>query len=131
LCPTPSHRHPLEYSHDGSVNAVVSQPLPISARGHAAEFCKISPLSLYPPKIIIDGLWDGKLDIWSVGCLIFELITGSPLFKYVPYPKYDLDEPNFMLHQGIGYTSKDFGSQQLLVAHWLADSSIQPVRVHF
>ncbi len=47
---------------------------------------------------------------------IFELITGSALFKHVPYPKYSLDEPNIMLHQMICYTGEDFGSQQLSVS---------------
>ncbi|PBK97856.1 hypothetical protein ARMGADRAFT_921930, partial [Armillaria gallica] len=34
----------------------------------------------------------------------------------VPYPKYGLDEPNFMLHQMICYAGEDFGSQQLSVS---------------
>lgn len=49
---------------------------------------------------------------------ISELVTGTTLFKYVPCPKYGLDEPNFMLHdhQMICYTSEDFGLQQLSVS---------------
>ncbi|PBK84348.1 hypothetical protein ARMGADRAFT_606414 [Armillaria gallica] len=71
--PTPSHRQPLEYSHDSLVNAAVSQPLPIPTVQEAmqqifvvADFDsaqlidtrsheEISPLSLCPPEIIIDG----------------------------------------------------------------------------
>ncbi len=42
---------------------------------------------------------------------IFEFITGGALFKYVPCPKYGLDEPNVMLYQMTCYTGKDFRSQ--------------------
>ncbi len=47
---------------------------------------------------------------------IIELITGGALFKYVPCPKFGLDEPNFMLYQMICFTGEDFGSQQLSVS---------------
>ncbi|SJK98279.1 uncharacterized protein ARMOST_01542 [Armillaria ostoyae] len=134
LASDPPHRHPLEYSHDGLVNAAVSQPLPIPTLQEAmqrtfvvADFGsaqliytrsheEISPLSLRPPEIIVGGSWDEKVDIWTFGCLIFELVTGDALFKYVPCPKFGLDEPNFMLYQMICYTGEDFGSQQLLVS---------------
>ncbi|PBL04308.1 hypothetical protein ARMGADRAFT_49227 [Armillaria gallica] len=98
LASNPSHRHPLEYSHGGLVNAVVSEfPIPtlqeamqqilvvadfgsaqlIDTRSHE----EISPLSLRPFEIIIDGSRDGKTDIWTFGCLSFEFITGGALFK--------------------------------------------------
>ncbi|KAK0215175.1 kinase-like protein [Armillaria nabsnona] len=131
LASDPSHRHPLENSHDGLVNAAVSQPLLILTLQEAMQRAyvvgdfgsaqlidtrsheEISPLSLRPPEIIIGGLWDERVDIWTFGCLIFELITGGALFKYVLCPKFGLDEPNFMLYQMICYTGEDFGSQQL------------------
>ncbi|KAK0430418.1 kinase-like protein [Armillaria borealis] len=134
LASDPPHRHPLEYSHDGLVNVAVSQPLPIPTLQEAmqrtfvvADFGsaqlidtrsheEISPLSLRPPEIIIGGSWDEKVDIWTFGCLIFELVTGGALFKYVPCPKFGLDEPNFMLYQMICFTGEDFGSQQLSVS---------------
>ncbi|PBK93157.1 hypothetical protein ARMGADRAFT_1030556 [Armillaria gallica] len=71
----------------------------IDTRSHE----EISPLSLCPPEIIIDGLWDGKPDVWTFGCLIF---NSSPAVL-------SSNEPNFMLHQVICYTGEDFGSQQL------------------
>ncbi|KAK0212175.1 kinase-like domain-containing protein [Desarmillaria ectypa] len=93
---------------------------------------EISPLPLRPPEIMIGGPWDDKADIWTFGCLvhvllfyppsplvdehisgIFELITGRALFKYEPFPKHNLDEPNYILYQIICYTGEAFGSQQL------------------
>ncbi|WAQ85088.1 hypothetical protein PtA15_5A662 [Puccinia triticina] len=32
------------------------------------------------PEVIIEAPWDRRVDIWSVGCLIFELLAGSHLF---------------------------------------------------
>ncbi|KAK0196034.1 kinase-like protein [Armillaria mellea] len=124
LASEPSHRHPL---HDGLVN--VSQPLPIPTLEEAmqqtfvvADFGsahlidtrsheEISPLSLRPPEIMIGGSVGRKGGHMDV----FELITGSALFKYVPCPKLGLDKPNFMLYQMICYTCEDFGLQQLSV----------------
>jgi len=33
-----------------------------------------------PPEIILGIPWDFPLDIWSVGCVLYELYSGSPLF---------------------------------------------------
>ncbi|PBK92967.1 kinase-like protein [Armillaria gallica] len=127
-------RHPPELSYEGFVTAAVSQPLPIptlqeamqrtfvvadfgSARPiftHGQE--EISPLSLRPPEIMIGGTWDEKVDIWTFGCLVFELVTGGALFRYIPCPKFGLDEPNFMLYQMICYTGEDFSSELLSVS---------------
>ncbi|WAQ86144.1 hypothetical protein PtA15_6A774 [Puccinia triticina] len=32
------------------------------------------------PEVIIEAPWDHRVDIWSLGCLIFELLAGSHLF---------------------------------------------------
>ncbi|KAK0464509.1 kinase-like protein [Desarmillaria tabescens] len=131
LASDPSRRHA---SHDGSVQAAVSQPLPIPTLQDAMKqnflvgdfgsaqpiFIhtenEISALPLRPPKIMIGGPWNAKVDIWAFGCLIFELITGRALFKYQADPKYNLDEPNFMLYQMICYTCEDFRVEQLSVS---------------
>lgn len=34
-----------------------------------------------PPEIYLNGLYDYKLDVWSLGCILYELITLKPLFK--------------------------------------------------
>ncbi|KAK0441957.1 kinase-like protein [Armillaria borealis] len=127
-------RHPPELSYEGFVTAAVSQPLPLPTLQEAmqrtfvvADFGstqpiythsqeEISPLSLRPPEVMISGTWDEKVDIWTFGCLVFELVTGSALFKYIPCPKFGLDEPNFMLYQMICYTGEDFASEQLSVS---------------
>ncbi|KAK0455646.1 kinase-like protein [Desarmillaria tabescens] len=181
LMSDPPRRHVPEASHDGLVEATVSQPLPIPTLQEAmqrtfvvADFGhaqlienhtenKISPPLLCPPEIIIGGPWtydhilgimtdqctldaNGNLkssskvnvyhdadddvpmegpeaapkpeisDIWTFGCLIFELITGRALFKYELDPKLNLDEPNHILYQMLCYTCKDIRAQQLMVS---------------
>jgi dual specificity tyrosine-phosphorylation-regulated kinase 2/3/4 len=32
------------------------------------------------PEVVIDAGYGKAIDIWSVGCILFELLTGSPLF---------------------------------------------------
>lgn len=32
------------------------------------------------PEVVIEAGYDKAIDIWSVGCILFELVTGSPLF---------------------------------------------------
>ncbi|PBK65243.1 hypothetical protein ARMSODRAFT_978367 [Armillaria solidipes] len=76
------HRCPIEYSHD----ELRSSSTPAATK-------KFPLYRFVLPKT------NGKVDIWTFGCFIFELITGGALFKYVPCPKYGLDEPNFMLYQ--------------------------------
>ncbi|KAH7309688.1 serine protein kinase [Stachybotrys elegans] len=40
----------------------------------------VVPIGLRAPELILTGSVNPALDIWSFGCLIFELITGRPLF---------------------------------------------------
>ncbi|KAI2716166.1 hypothetical protein CBS147354_6966 [Penicillium roqueforti] len=40
----------------------------------------VTPLGLRAPEFILTGAVDNTVDIWSFGCLVFELITGQPLF---------------------------------------------------
>jgi len=40
----------------------------------------IQPCALRAPEVIIGCGWDTSADIWSLGCLIFELLTGRWLF---------------------------------------------------
>ncbi|EDR12577.1 uncharacterized protein LACBIDRAFT_311104 [Laccaria bicolor S238N-H82] len=113
----PARRHPPEESWQCVVQAGVSQPLPLPSPSEAmtrnymvADFGsaqlldlrttdKITPFPLRAPEIILRGPWDTKVDIWAFGCLIFELTTGSSLFKYKPYPEHKLDEPTGHLWQ--------------------------------
>lgn len=43
-----------------------------------------TPLGLRAPELFLTGTVDKTLDIWSFGCLVFELMTGQPLF-FVPW----------------------------------------------
>ncbi|CAG8106730.1 unnamed protein product [Penicillium salamii] len=40
----------------------------------------VTPLALRVPEIIEGHAWDEKIDIWALGCLIFQLATNEPLF---------------------------------------------------
>jgi len=41
----------------------------------------IQPFALRAPEVILGYPWDTPVDIWSVGCLTFELVTGCWLFE--------------------------------------------------
>ncbi|KAF8874331.1 kinase-like domain-containing protein [Infundibulicybe gibba] len=134
LASDPPRRHPPEASSDGVVQAAVSQPLPIPTLQDAmertyvlADFGSSQPTSIHttdeitapglrPPEIMIGGPWNEKVDIWSFGCLVFELVIGRRLFKYQPYKKYHLDEENYMLYQMMCHTCENFEPEQLTVS---------------
>lgn len=40
----------------------------------------IQPVALRAPEVIIGCEWDASADIWNLGCLVFELLTGRWLF---------------------------------------------------
>ncbi|KAF8874333.1 kinase-like protein [Infundibulicybe gibba] len=138
LATDPSRRHPPEVSSDGMVQAAVSQPLPIPTLEAAmkrnyvlADFGsaqstndqttdEITTPALRAPEIMIGGPWNEKVDIWSFGCLVFELAIGRRLFKYEPYEKYKLDEGNYILYQMMCYTGDDFLAEQLSVSRLAA-----------
>ncbi|PSN59103.1 kinase-like protein [Corynespora cassiicola Philippines] len=42
-----------------------------------------TPLALRAPEIIFGDVWDYRVDLWSAGCTIFEIITGQPPFDSV------------------------------------------------
>ncbi|CAA7263794.1 unnamed protein product [Cyclocybe aegerita] len=41
----------------------------------------IQPEALRSPEVLLGCTWDVKADIWNVGCIVFELLTGQRLFK--------------------------------------------------
>ncbi|KAK2824781.1 hypothetical protein FQN49_007481 [Arthroderma sp. PD_2] len=41
----------------------------------------ITPWPLRAPEVVLKEKWDASIDIWTLGCLIFQLATGEPLFK--------------------------------------------------
>ncbi|KDR71809.1 hypothetical protein GALMADRAFT_143593 [Galerina marginata CBS 339.88] len=136
LASEPARRHPPEMSQDGIVQAAVSQPLPVPTLAEAmkrtyvvADFGSAQPITnhqvdeitaypLRPPEIFIGGPWNEKVDIWTFGCLIFELVTSRALFKYEPDPKLKLEETEYILYQMICSTGEDFGEEQLSVSRF-------------
>ncbi|KAJ7435148.1 kinase-like protein [Mycena latifolia] len=130
----PSRRHPPEMSQDGIVQAAVSQPLPMISDELApratyvlSDFgCAlpsrlhddrpITTLLLRAPESFLGGQWDTPADIWSFGCLVFELAVSRSLFEYRVNEKYSLTEVENMLYQMILLTGEEsFRAAQLSV----------------
>ncbi|KAI8337005.1 kinase-like domain-containing protein [Chlamydoabsidia padenii] len=44
------------------------------------------------PEVILGANWTEKTDLWSLGCMIFELMTGEFLFDPRPSSKYSKDD---------------------------------------
>ena len=51
--------------------------------------------------MIFPGPANNTLDVWSFGCLLFECITGQPLFC-IPGPSSEDDEHLLALHERLG-----------------------------
>ncbi|KAJ7776864.1 hypothetical protein DFH07DRAFT_766565 [Mycena maculata] len=74
----------------------------------------IQSVSFRSPGILLGTTWDKKVDIWSVGCLVYELLAWNPLFPQDGYPEMHLefmmlrfraDPPPFMLQLGLHRSS--------------------------
>ncbi|KAF9775308.1 hypothetical protein IL306_006588 [Fusarium sp. DS 682] len=57
----------------------------------------ITPLGLRAPELVLKGEVDKSLDIWSFGCLVFELVTGQPLFCIPNYNNKIEEDDNHIL----------------------------------
>jgi serine/threonine protein kinase len=51
------------------------------------------------PEVIIGSKYDTSADIWSLGCMIFELLTGDLLFDPRAGEDYDRDEDHLAMFQ--------------------------------
>lgn len=58
------------------------------------------PLGLRAPDVVLGRTYDQSIDIWSFGCLMFEFITGQPLFLAPGYGNDDKDNDNHLLQLG-------------------------------
>ena len=51
------------------------------------------------PEVIIGSKYDTSADMWSLGCIIFELLTGDLLFDPKAGENYDRDEDHLAMFQ--------------------------------
>jgi serine/threonine protein kinase len=56
---------------------------------------------LRAPEVVLGRPYDQSIDIWSFGCLVFEFITGQPLFLVPGSGNDDKDMDDHLL--GLGY----------------------------
>ncbi|KFY41762.1 hypothetical protein V495_04802 [Pseudogymnoascus sp. VKM F-4514 (FW-929)] len=78
----------------------------------------LTPTGLRPPELVLTGTVDKSLDIWSFGCLVFELMTGQPLF-FVPWSEdksEEIDEHMIALTSALGPLPDE------LYNHWTSSS---------
>jgi non-specific serine/threonine protein kinase len=52
----------------------------------------MTPIDLRAPELILRDQIDEKVDIWSFGCLLFELITNAPPFKILRGTRENVDD---------------------------------------
>jgi dual specificity tyrosine-phosphorylation-regulated kinase 2/3/4 len=55
------------------------------------------------PEVVFEAGYDKPIDIWSVGCILFELVTGCPLF-----PAQSESELFKMITETLGIPPKEF-----------------------
>ncbi|KOS37634.1 hypothetical protein ACN38_g11564 [Penicillium nordicum] len=75
----------------------------------------VTPLGLRAPEFILTGAVDNTVDIWSFGCLVFELITGQPLFC-IPSSEMEDDDHLLSLTAQLGALPDE------LYKHWTTSS---------
>ncbi|KAK7051340.1 hypothetical protein VNI00_004840 [Paramarasmius palmivorus] len=134
----PSRRQAAEASWDGIVHAALSQPLPMPVIQDFAERSFIlgdlgsaqpidpeqrttdiiTPPALRAPEVYLGGPWNEKVDIWSFGCLVYEVTVGLPLFSGKPLSinGVELDETEGILFEMTAHAHEFFWGDQLSVS---------------
>ncbi|KAJ5488144.1 hypothetical protein N7453_011598 [Penicillium expansum] len=75
----------------------------------------VTPLGLRAPESILTGSVNNTVDVWSFGCIVFELITGQPLFC-IPYSGMEDDDHLVYLTAQLGALPDE------LFRHWKTSS---------
>ncbi|GAV99321.1 kinase-like protein [Lentinula edodes] len=52
----------------------------------------IQPEALRSPEVLLGCPWNTKADIWNLGCIVFELLTGQRLFRPRPIVSYSAEQ---------------------------------------
>ncbi|KAI3328882.1 serine protein kinase [Xylariaceae sp. AK1471] len=78
----------------------------------------LTPAGLRPPEFVLTGAVNKTFDIWSFGCLVFELVTGQPLFCVPWYESESMrdDDHIFSFTAGLGALPDN------LYKHWKRSS---------
>ncbi|KAJ2926927.1 hypothetical protein H1R20_g10176, partial [Candolleomyces eurysporus] len=58
----------------------------------------VQPIRLRAPEVVLGRNWDEKIDIWSLGCLTYEFITGRTLFRAQGGPTWS-EEDDLLANQ--------------------------------
>lgn len=96
----------------------------ILKRDYIYEYKKIYQSRYYrAPEIIYNIPFNEKIDIWSVGCIIYELLEDNPLF----YSKQENDHLIY-IHSILGSPSKEFIDSSSKIAKFY-DSSYYPLKI--
>ncbi|KFY88321.1 hypothetical protein V500_06430 [Pseudogymnoascus sp. VKM F-4518 (FW-2643)] len=78
----------------------------------------LTPSGLRAPELVLTGAVDKSLDIWSFGCLVYELVTGQPLFC-VPWSDTKAEEDDVHL---LALSSAIGPLPDELYSHWSTSS---------
>lgn len=72
----------------------------------------VTPVALRSPETILGKPVDEKIDIWSFGCLVFELMTGTMLFPVGDVgTQEETDDDHFLaLHDILGELPEDIAA---------------------
>jgi len=70
---------------------------------------EVQPVLLRAPEVILGHPWSTPVDIWSVGCLVFEYLVGTSLFQLRGSSPADLGDSHLMrIMEHIGPFPSDF-----------------------
>ena len=93
----PKKRPDLEKICDIIFNTrIVDMGTAIFAKKHNSDFL-IQTREYRAPEVILEGKFDSKADIWSLGCMMFELVTGQHLFTPKAGRAYSQDDDHLAL----------------------------------
>nr|QFG74232.1 MAG: protein kinase domain protein [Megaviridae environmental sample] len=72
----------LKVDNDNEILDICVSDFSSSSYEHKVKKCNnVVSLWYRAPEIYLTGMYTCKLDIWSLGCIIYELITRKPLFR--------------------------------------------------